>query len=421
MATNQMRRDAAKRKLASQQARRAQQAARRRQIAVISSAAVVVIVLVAVVALSTIGRGGGDAPASAAPSDAANATSAAAQPAASGPGTCAYPSDGNAAKQNTPPPTEGVSSEGTVVGRAGHVGRSDRPHPEPRRGAVHGQQLRQPRRAGLLRRHRLPPPHHRRGPPGAAVRRPDRHRDRRPGLHDPGRGAHHPGRGAVRPRHRDLPARHRRHGQHRRSRTRAAASSSSSTPTRRCRRSTPSSARSTTPAWPRSTRSPPRARTTATARATASRRRRSRSDGRPTGRSLDTVGRSRTVDACARGSAPRGRHPVHVVDALDVAHRRSRWPRCFGSPISKENREIATRSLRRRTDADRMLTFSSASTLVMSDSSRCRSSASTWIATRNTDADDTRPTRRRPAAPPRLQRRRRWCSRCGARDTAPPG
>lgn len=113
MATNQMRRDAAKRKLASQQARRAQQAARRRQIAVISSAAVVVIVLVAVVALSTIGRGG-DAPAATAPSDAANATSAAAQPAASGPGTCAYPSDGNAAKPNTPPPTEGVSNEGTV-------------------------------------------------------------------------------------------------------------------------------------------------------------------------------------------------------------------------------------------------------------------------------------------------------------------
>jgi peptidyl-prolyl cis-trans isomerase B (cyclophilin B) len=112
VATNQMRRDAAKRKLAGQQARRAQQAARRRRIAVISSAAVVVVVLVGVVLLSTIGRGGDDAPASAAPSDAAGATSAAAQPAATGPGTCAYPSDGNAAKQNTPPSTEGVSNEG---------------------------------------------------------------------------------------------------------------------------------------------------------------------------------------------------------------------------------------------------------------------------------------------------------------------
>jgi peptidyl-prolyl cis-trans isomerase B (cyclophilin B) len=114
VATNQMRRDAAKRKLASQQARRAQQAARRRQIAVISSAAVVVLVLVAVVALSTIGRGD-DAPASADPSAAANPTSAAAQPAASGPGTCAYPSEGNAAKPNNAPSAEGVSTEGDVA------------------------------------------------------------------------------------------------------------------------------------------------------------------------------------------------------------------------------------------------------------------------------------------------------------------
>src|SRR3954470_15140160 len=112
VATNQMRRDAAKRKLASQQARRAQQAARGGGTAVISSAAVVVVVLVGVVLLSTIGRGGDDAPASAAPSDAANASSAAAQPAATGPGTCAYPSDGNAAKHNTPPSTEGVANEG---------------------------------------------------------------------------------------------------------------------------------------------------------------------------------------------------------------------------------------------------------------------------------------------------------------------
>jgi peptidyl-prolyl cis-trans isomerase B (cyclophilin B) len=115
VATNQMRREAAKRKLASQQARRAQQAARRRRIAVISSAAVVVVVLVAVVALATIGRGGDDAPAAAPASDAANASSAVAQPAAGGPGTCAYPAGGSAAKQNTPPASEGVSNEGTVA------------------------------------------------------------------------------------------------------------------------------------------------------------------------------------------------------------------------------------------------------------------------------------------------------------------
>jgi peptidyl-prolyl cis-trans isomerase B (cyclophilin B) len=111
VATNQMRRDAAKRKLASQQARRAQQAARRRRIAVISSAAVVVVVLVGVVLLSTVGRSG-DAPAPAAPSDAAP-TPAAAAPAA--PGACAYPADGSAAKQNQPPQADGVSNEGTAT------------------------------------------------------------------------------------------------------------------------------------------------------------------------------------------------------------------------------------------------------------------------------------------------------------------
>jgi peptidyl-prolyl cis-trans isomerase B (cyclophilin B) len=111
VATNQMRRDAAKRKLAGQQARRAQQAARRRRIAVISSAAVVVVVLVGIVLLSTVGRG--DKPAD--PAAAAAPSSAAAEPAAAAPGTCAYPTDGNAAKQNTPPPTDAVSSDGTVA------------------------------------------------------------------------------------------------------------------------------------------------------------------------------------------------------------------------------------------------------------------------------------------------------------------
>ena len=52
------------------------------------------------------------------------------------------------------------------------------------------------------------------------------------------------------------------------------------------------------------------------------------------------------------------------------------------------NRLIATRSPEVVTDADRMFTFSSASTRVTSDSSRCRSSASTWMATRNTDDGD---------------------------------
>jgi peptidyl-prolyl cis-trans isomerase B (cyclophilin B) len=110
VATNQMRRDAAKRKLASQQARRAQQAARRRQIAVISSAAVVVLVLVGVVALSTIGRGKNDA---ATPAASASAAQPATQPAAA-PGACSYPTEGSAAKKNEPPQSDGVSHDGTA-------------------------------------------------------------------------------------------------------------------------------------------------------------------------------------------------------------------------------------------------------------------------------------------------------------------
>jgi peptidyl-prolyl cis-trans isomerase B (cyclophilin B) len=135
VATNQMRRDAAKRKLAGQQARRAQQAARRRRVAVISSAAVVVVVLVGVVLLSTIGRGGDD-PGAAAPSASA-APSAAAEPPAAGttpesiptaavalptrptplPATvsCDYPGEGQAAKPVNPPPAKDVDAKGTVA------------------------------------------------------------------------------------------------------------------------------------------------------------------------------------------------------------------------------------------------------------------------------------------------------------------
>ena len=91
-----------------------------------------------------------------------------------------------------------------------------------------------------------------------AVRRPDRHRLRRPELHLP------PG-GHVED---DLPARHDRHGQHRAARTRPAASSSSASPTPSSRRTTPPSARSTRPAspcWTRSRRPATTARSTPSA------------------------------------------------------------------------------------------------------------------------------------------------------------
>jgi peptidyl-prolyl cis-trans isomerase B (cyclophilin B) len=135
VATNQMRRDAAKRKLAGQQARRAQQAARRRRIAVISSAAVVVVVLVAVVLLSTLGRGGSDpstaAAASVTPTSAAEPTAGAPTavtpasiPTATAPlptrstplpdtVSCEYPAGGQAAKPVDIPPTGGVNARGT--------------------------------------------------------------------------------------------------------------------------------------------------------------------------------------------------------------------------------------------------------------------------------------------------------------------
>src|SRR5690606_8873872 len=64
----------------------------------------------------------------------------------------------------------------------------------------------------------------------------------------------------------------------------------------------------------------------------------------------------------------------------------STCPRCFGSPISNVKRLTATRSRVVVTDADRMLTCWSDSTRVTSDSSRGRSSASTWIATRKTES-----------------------------------
>jgi peptidyl-prolyl cis-trans isomerase B (cyclophilin B) len=105
VATNQMRREAAKRKLARQQERRAQQARRRRQVAVITAVAVVVVVVVGVVVFSTIGRG------SSAPADAAAPAAPTPLPAEV---SCSYPSEGDAAKPNQPPKTDGITTQGTA-------------------------------------------------------------------------------------------------------------------------------------------------------------------------------------------------------------------------------------------------------------------------------------------------------------------
>ncbi|GAA4555911.1 peptidylprolyl isomerase [Pseudonocardia xishanensis] len=133
MATNQMRREAAKRKLANQQKRREEQARRRKRVAVISSAAAVVVVVVAVVLLTTApwrseaptadtaAPSGTAAPA--APTDAAQnvPTTPAAVPVrpTALPATvdCQYPTGSEAAAKPVNPPsaTTGVSSQGTVA------------------------------------------------------------------------------------------------------------------------------------------------------------------------------------------------------------------------------------------------------------------------------------------------------------------
>ncbi|MGE3287503.1 MAG: peptidylprolyl isomerase [Pseudonocardia sp.] len=105
MATNQMRREAAKRKLARQQERRAQQAARRKRVTVITAAVVAVLVVVGVVAFSFVGTGT-DAPAD------SPQTSAAAQPPA--PGGCTWVPEGQPAKPVEAPTVTDPQRTGTV-------------------------------------------------------------------------------------------------------------------------------------------------------------------------------------------------------------------------------------------------------------------------------------------------------------------
>jgi peptidyl-prolyl cis-trans isomerase B (cyclophilin B) len=128
VATNQMRREAAKRKLARQQERRAARARRRRQLTVISSAAAVVVVVGAVVALTMLSSGSNTppaadaaatpsaAPAAETPPSIPTALAAVPQRATPLPATvsCAYPAQGHAAKPVKAPPTADVSARGTV-------------------------------------------------------------------------------------------------------------------------------------------------------------------------------------------------------------------------------------------------------------------------------------------------------------------
>jgi peptidyl-prolyl cis-trans isomerase B (cyclophilin B) len=134
VATNQIRREAAKRKLENQQKRRAERARRRQRTAIITSVSVVIVVVVAVVLLSTVGLPGGggddtaappaDAPTPTAPPAAAGVpesipTELAAAPVRPTPlpatVTCDYPAGSEAAaKPVEPPQGADVSAEGTV-------------------------------------------------------------------------------------------------------------------------------------------------------------------------------------------------------------------------------------------------------------------------------------------------------------------
>jgi peptidyl-prolyl cis-trans isomerase B (cyclophilin B) len=119
VATNQMRREAAKRKLVRQQERRVAQLKRRQRIAVITSIGVVVLVLVGIVLVVTLPSGGDPA---AAPADPSAAPSAAATPTpdaapARALGDCAFTAtpDEPASKPAPLPTATTASTQGTVA------------------------------------------------------------------------------------------------------------------------------------------------------------------------------------------------------------------------------------------------------------------------------------------------------------------
>lgn len=103
MATNEQRREAAKRKLSAQQAHRTEQAAKRKRTTTIAAVSTVVVVAVAAIGVSLLAgawNDGDDLAQGAAPAPA--------------PGECAYPADGTPAKPVQPPGDGPAPTEGTV-------------------------------------------------------------------------------------------------------------------------------------------------------------------------------------------------------------------------------------------------------------------------------------------------------------------
>jgi peptidyl-prolyl cis-trans isomerase B (cyclophilin B) len=118
VATNQMRREAAKRKLVRQQERRVEQAKRRQRVAIITSVGVVVLVVVGVVLFTTLPSGGtpAAAPAPTDPAASAAPTTDAATPARAL-GDCAFTAtpDQPASKPAPLPTLTTASTQGTVA------------------------------------------------------------------------------------------------------------------------------------------------------------------------------------------------------------------------------------------------------------------------------------------------------------------
>ncbi|ANY09533.1 peptidylprolyl isomerase [Pseudonocardia sp. HH130630-07] len=111
MATNEQRRDAAKRKLAAQEVNRTERAAKRRRtttISVVATVAVVAIVAAGLWAVTSAWSGPEPAPEAAAPA------AAPAAPAAPGTVNCSYSPGEPAAKPVQAPPNGPVSNQGTV-------------------------------------------------------------------------------------------------------------------------------------------------------------------------------------------------------------------------------------------------------------------------------------------------------------------
>ena len=97
---------------------------------------------------------------------------------------CQYPASPRTGRQAGQPAAhrQGADRSGAGQRQHGHQSGPHRPAAGQQRITLHGQQFRQPGAAEVLQRHQMPPADHRAGLVGAAVRRPERRRHRRPGL-----------------------------------------------------------------------------------------------------------------------------------------------------------------------------------------------------------------------------------------------